>query len=77
MGRRSPIGRLETRMKTLNKRADCLQKRVEEGKKKGIDLSWDRAELGAITWAIYFIEENIDLAIQSIKFKPSKKEEIS
>lgn len=36
----------------LRRRADYLARRVAEGAAKGQDLTWDRAELGALLWAI-------------------------
>lgn len=44
-------------LKALKRRADFLEKRVENAKKKGRDLSFDKEEFVALKVAISLIEE--------------------
>ena len=53
---RSNIGRLRDRLKVLERRADHLAKRIAESP---LDLTYDKAELIALRWAIDELEGKI------------------
>ena len=44
-------------IKRLERRAAHLDRRVEEGERDGRDLSWDKAELTALRYAVRHLEE--------------------
>ena len=55
---RSNAERLRERLKTLTRRADHLAKRIAESP---LDLTYDKAELAALRWAIQELEEKVPL----------------
>lgn len=49
------------RLKVLEKRRDWLQKRVFSTAENKADMSFDRAELSALEWAIEMIEVSLSI----------------
>lgn len=43
-------------VETLRRRMDHLEKRIRGGLIDGVDLTYDRAELGALAWAVSIVE---------------------
>ena len=61
---RSNDRRLRDRLKTLSRRADHLAKRIAESP---LDLTYDKAELAALQWAIEQLEGEIPLEAKGEK----------
>lgn len=53
---RSNVERHRERIKVLERRADHLAKRIAESP---LDLTYDKAELSALRWAIRELEEKV------------------
>lgn len=61
------IGKIyERRIDTLKRRRDFLDDRVADSYGKGIDASWDKAEVSAIDWALAIITAHSQYAINLI-----------
>ena len=48
------------KLNRLRRRMEYLRSRVLDANQKGQDLSYDKAELSALTWAVNRLERNED-----------------
>lgn len=73
MSTRKPAERYRRRLEALNRRADFLIERIEQ--RNGNNADFDKSELGAIVWAINIIEENPELALNTLRLEAPKEKE--
>lgn len=48
------------RIGSLTTRAEHLRRRIEEARRVGKDMTWDKAELMALEWALPVLEGHVE-----------------
>lgn len=66
---KTPEKTYERRVEQLKRRRDFLASRI--GDYKGKDMSYDKAELSAIHWALGVIESHYEDAVDAIRIEKS------